>query len=315
VIGAIGDIQEGSGFLPLNADILDQAIKAGKVRQEKGIRLFGYQTRPLHKVLEYSSDPYIPGVTGSESGAIQFLHDIGIDPKIGKQWRKWVHLSEDEKRKLATGVILKRKNEENPEDIFCNIYTICDEEPESSLREAKEFSTLLNACGRMSKGSLGIGACLGDRKAKLRAISHLSDYRKQIVSSIRWYESNRNSTIVTEEDGFKIINAGTNVMPTMIGTLTSMISKNPEVEPNTYLLGMARDDTGLTKVSLRISGHKHAKDLDLREVIRNIIDQVGGEGGGHKKAAGAQIDTKKEKEFLSVAKGVLRRYSMVERIV
>ena len=77
IIGAIGDVQETKGELKqLNKEILQTAVKKGFLKVKKGIRLFGMQTKPLHKVLEYSTDPYIPGVTGSESGAIQFLHQI-----------------------------------------------------------------------------------------------------------------------------------------------------------------------------------------------------------------------------------------------
>src|SRR3989338_1642219 len=76
VIGAMGDMQEHNGFHRINNEILQTAVSKGKIKVIRGLRLFGAQTKPLHKVLEYCTDPYIPGVSGSESGAIQFLQHI-----------------------------------------------------------------------------------------------------------------------------------------------------------------------------------------------------------------------------------------------
>ena len=66
IIGAIGDMQEDRGFETLNSRILEDAKKTGKMKVITGIRVFGAQTKPLHKVLEYCTDPFIPGVSGSE---------------------------------------------------------------------------------------------------------------------------------------------------------------------------------------------------------------------------------------------------------
>lgn len=118
IVGAIGDVQEDKkGFLYLNKEILNTAISKKKIEVKEGLRFFGMQTKPLHKVLEYSIDPYIPGVTGSESGAIQFLHQIGINPKNGEEWKKVVHLNMEDMKKLVTGIIMKRLNETKPEDV------------------------------------------------------------------------------------------------------------------------------------------------------------------------------------------------------
>ena len=106
IIGAVGDLQEQNGFLRLNQEILDIAVKKNKIKVTKGLRIFGSQTKPLHKALEYCTDPFIPSVSGSESGAIQFLYQIGIDPKNGNGWRKIAQLDEEDLKKLVTGIIM-----------------------------------------------------------------------------------------------------------------------------------------------------------------------------------------------------------------
>ena len=304
IIGAIGDVQEENGFLPLNNEILEIAKKKKKIKVIKGLRIFGAQTKPLHKVLEYCTDPLIPGVTGSESGSIQFLKQLDINPKNENGWNKIVHLSNEELKKLSTGIILRRLNETNPEDILGNVYILPEEEKESPFRDVKEFSTLLNACGRLGKASLGIGVCLGNKKIKKKSIEHLKDYRKEIMKAMRWYEENKNSKNVVNGNGFIIINALDNIMPSMVGTFASILSKSKEFEQNTHILALAQSIDNTTKVSLRASGNR--KNVDLIGTIKEIAEKIeGAEAGGHCNAAGAIIPTDQEEEFIKIASETL----------
>ena len=314
IIGAIGDVQENKGFLYLNSQILETAVKKGKLKVEKGLRVFGMQTKPLHKVLEYSTDPYIPGVSGSESGAIQFLHQIGIDPKNDNSWRKLIHLNDEEMKKLVAGIIMKRSNETNPEDVLGQIYILPHEEEEIPTRDAKEFATLLNACGRMEKASFGMGTCLGIKKDKQKAFQTLLDYKKEIVNAINWYHNNENDSSITKGKNFIIINAQDNINPNIIGTLASILSKSNDLEENTYILSLAQTSNKTTKASLRISS-QNKEEIDLREILKKIIAKTGGEAGGHMSAAGALIKTEKEQEFVQLAKEILTQKSMEEKII
>jgi RecJ-like exonuclease len=313
IIGAIGDIQEDKGFLKLNNEILETAVKKEKIKVKKGLRMFGIQTKPLHKVLEYSTDPYIPGVSGSESGAIQFLHQIGIEPKNGSNWKKIVHLNDEDMKKLVAGIIMKRMNETKPDDVLGQIYILPNEEKESPTRDAREFATLLNACGRMEKASFGIGACLGIKKDRQKAFQTLLDYKKEIVSAINWYNDHKNNSFIIKGNRFMIIHAQDNINPNIIGTLASIISKSNDIENNTYILSLAQKENGTTKISLRISGFDK-KDIDLREILKQVIAKTGGEAGGHMSAAGALIPAEKEQEFIEIAKDILTKKGMEERI-
>ena len=314
IIGAIGDLQEQNGFLRLNDEILRIAIEKNKIQVKKGLRIFGTQTKPLHKALEYCTDPYIPGVSGSESGAIQFLYQIGVEPKNNNGWKKIVNLDEHDMKKLVTGIIMKRLNEANPDDVLGNVYILPHEEEESPTRDAKEFATLLNACGRLGKASLGIGACLGDKKIKQQAIRSLSDYKKEIVNALNWYDENKFSDDVFWGNGFVIINAKSNVMSTMIGTLASILSKSNAMTNNIFILSMAQAIDASTKISLRTTNNVNGT-IDLKKIIEEIIDDIGNaESGGHQNAAGAVIPTEKESTFIEAAKEVLGKYAMEEKI-
>src|SRR3989344_5477011 len=314
IVGAIGDLQEQNGFLRLNEEILQTAIAKSKIKVIKGLRIFGSQTKPIHKALEYCTDPYIPGVSGSESGAIQFLYQIVVDPKNRSGWKKIVNLDEEDMKKLVTGIIMKRLNEAKPEDVLGNIYILTNEVEESPTRDAKEFATLLNACGRLGRASLGIGACLGDKKIKQQAIRSLGDYKKEIVNALNWYNENKFTDDIHWGERFVIINAKNKVMPTIIGTLASILSKSNLMANNTFILSMAQNPEGNTKVSLRTTSNANGI-LDLRKIVEEMINGIGNsESGGHQNAAGAVIPTDKEETFLEAAKEVLGKYAVEEKI-
>ncbi|MAG91245.1 hypothetical protein CMO83_01050 [Candidatus Woesearchaeota archaeon] len=314
IVGALGDMQDQGGFLRLNSEILSTAVEKKKIEVVKGLRIFGTQTKPLHKALEYCTDPFIPGVSGSESGAIQFLHQIGIDPKNGSGWKKIVHLDQEDMKKLVTGIIMKRLNESKPEDVLGDVYILPHEKEESPTRDAKEFATLLNACGRLGRASHGIGACLGDPKIKKQAIRSLGDYKKEIVIALNWYNDNKFTNDVFWGKQFVIINAKDKVMSTMIGTLASILSKSNVMTNNRFIMSMAQAVDGNTKVSLRSANNLDGV-LDLRKVIEEVIDGIdNSECGGHKNAAGAVVPTESEEKLIEVAKEVLGRYAVEEKV-
>lgn len=307
LIGAIGDIQGDYGFKGLNVGILEDA--RNKIEVKRGLRMFGLQTRPIHKVLQYSTDPFIPGVTGDEGAAIGFLRELGISLRGSNGMRKLIHLSTEEIRKLTTAIILRRLGtEKEPEkEVIGDIYLLKGEEDESPTKELREFSTLLNACGRLGKPSLGIGVCLGCKRSKQKALELLKDYKQEIIKSLNWFYSNRGSDFVYEGDGYVIINSEENVRDTLIGTISSIISRSNFYKDGTILVSMANclDDT--FKVSIRISGYKN--DVDLRHILEKITKGMTKEVGGHAFAAGAIVPQIELAKFIESAKKVLERVS------
>lgn len=307
LVGAIGDVQESNGFRPLNDEILQLAVREGLVEVRKGLRCFGTQTRALHKILEYSTDPYIPGVSGSESAAIEFLHTLGINPKIDGDWKRLPDLSQTEMENLITGIILRRSGEQTPENILGNNYTLVREAEQTPFRDAKEFSTLLNACGRMDKAALGLGACLGDPMSKRKAAAHMLQYKKAIVEAMNWFRDNKGGEHIIARDGFVIANAGEHFMSSIIGTMLSIISKSGEYPDGTFLLGLARASPQVTKVSIRVAGLRPIEGIALHEVVGEMVKIAGGEAGGHANAAGAMIPADREEAFIRAAIEVLQK--------
>jgi len=305
VIGAIGDNQARNGFRGYNKLLLKEAITSGNMIVSQGLRLFGAQTKPLHKVLECSVDTYIPGVTGSATGALDFVKSLGIDPKSGKAWKKLIHLTEDELQRLTDGILKRRSKESKPSDIFGEVYTIKNEE-EGPFKDAREYSTLLNACGRLNNASVGIGSLLGNPELKKQAVRILSEYRRELLNALNSF----NKAKTVKSDYYMIVNAKSEIRATMIGTIASIVSRANHMKPGTVFITMARSADNMTKISARKT--YGGMDLDLRKMMADIIKRSGGESGGHRNAAGALIKTSDENFFIKNAKEVLEKYSITE---
>ena len=308
VIGAIGDVQENHGFTGLNQQILSDAVNSGRIEVEPGLRLFGINTRSLVKTLQFSSE--VPGIS-SESEAVQFLQEMDINPRKGSSWRKYSDLSQHEIKKLISSIVMNRLDTKQPEAVVGPRYILVQENRDSPLRDAKEFATLLNACGRMGKVSLGIGVCINDSRLKSKAIQLLNSYKRQILRNLEWFRQAKKDEVI-KGSGYIIINARENVIPTMIGTLASMVAKSPDVKQGTYVLGISHVLDGTSKFSIRVSGDTYGSSLN--EVASQIAQTVDGYGGGHSYAAGGLIQTEKEAEFLKNARKILRQASMEELV-
>ena len=264
----------------------------------------------MHKVLEYCSELDIPGVSDNENGAMKFLEGLKI--YRNGEFRRLNDLNDNEMDVLVEGILSKIGNGIKEEEIMWNNYVLLDEEKDN-MREAREFSTLLNACGRINKASIGIGACLGDKKMKKKALGCLSEYRGEIMKAMEWFNANRKTGNVIEKDNYMIINAKDKVLGTIIGTMASMISKSNSIKEGMYIMSMAHLIDGNTKISIRIKGNR--EDVDLRGIVKEIIGKIKiGEYGGHKYAAGALVPSEKENEFLDAAREVIENRSLEEGV-
>ena len=191
------------------------------------------------------------------------MSEIGIDPKNGSGWKKIVHLDDSDMKKLITGVIMKRLGETKPDDVLGNVYILPHEDEESPTRDAKEFATLLNACGRLGRASFGIGACLGDKKIKQQAIRSLGDYKKEIVNALRWYNDNKHGDDVHWGNNFVIINAKNQIMSNDRTLLNPFQIKWYDGSIHSFN-GASRGDN--TKISLRTTNNVEGT-LDLKLII------------------------------------------------
>ncbi len=308
IIGAIGDSQIDAighdwGLGGMNKEILKDAEAHSKIKVSKGLRLWGRYTRPLHKALAYSIDPFIPGISGSESTSIQFLHELGIPAKKGEEWRTIADLNIDEQKILAGGIIKERviANHENPEYIFGDVYELLENEGE--FRDANEFATMLNACGKMDKAELGITLCLNVGSAFEKVKGILENYRKEIGRGVNWVHMNvKNPEIIKDMQGIYVL-AGPHISEHMISNVISVMNHSG-IFPEKPLFGIADAEDGV-KISARASDALVSSGLKLNEIMDAISEKLGGEGGGHMGAAAAVIPSERQEEFINMTELIL----------
>ncbi len=309
IVGAIGDSQANKGLKGLNKLLLQKAENSGRIKIKHGLKLFGAQSRPLPKLLRNSYDPFIPGVTGDFRGTVDFLKSLNIQYKEGGKNRMLSDLSPEEIKKIGNAILEKcpyvRKDK-----IFGNIYVV--EGEKGSFRDAREFATILNACGRLESSTIGIGACLGDEKMKEKALEKQDYYKKELQSILSWFKKNKNSDHVFISKKYIIINGKNNVPSSMAGTLASIIAYSEEVDDKAFILTLSRLENNFTKVSIRLKGR--SSKVDLNNIISKIVRIVGGQSGGHRNAAGALIESHKEMDLIEAAKRIFDECSIIEDV-
>ena len=301
IVGAIGDVMDNNWKLEgLGRKILEEAEMLGKVTINQGLRLYGRNTRPVFKSVEYSSDIMIPGVTGSESNAVQFLSELGIELKEGEKWRRLRDLSEEEQKKLASAIIVERLNHglEDAEDIFGEVYTLVGR-PED-LQNVREFATLINACGRTGRFEVAIRLCLGDLTAIKDSWEIIEQYKRMISSGMTWLRDGN----LDEREHVVVIDGGPRIDDAIIGTLSSIAISSGLVDSKKVIVGLADAGDDKLKISARMSRHL---SFNLRDIIVESAQAVGGEAGGHQFAAGGMIDADKKEEFIKAVENKLSK--------
>jgi len=306
ILGMIGDVLDKS-ISKSNSFILSDA-KQGGMEVKRGLTVFSAM-RPLHKALEFSSSIFIPGVTGNSKGSFEMLREIGIDVKTSRGWRTMMDLSQEELSRLITTILIRRVNDGRSQEIIDNIYLI---KIAGQIWDAREVSTMLNACGRLGYGGLALSFLLGSREAREEVENVYSSYKHLLIKALNWIEGAKK----IQGGNYVIVNAKTNIKDTIIGTAMSILSSSFIYPKGTILIGMAYRQDDKIKISARIVRDRSRKEVDvnLNRLLGSVVNAVGGEVGGHANAAGALISKDKEKIFLELIEKELSTHELSIKI-
>jgi len=303
VVGAVGDMQAGTdGLRGANTQIVDEGVEVGVIEESTDLTLYGKQTRPLPKLLEYASDAQIPGISNDAAGAIEFLSGLDLDLKRDGEWVCWVDLSADERQTLCSALVQRAVRSGVPasrvDELVGTSYQLAREEPGTELRDVSEFSTLLNATARYERADVGLAVCLGDREAGLdRARQLLRTHRQNLSEGLQWVKTEG----VTSEDHLQWFDAGSEIRETIVGIVAGMAVGAPGVRRDLPIIAFAEKSETEIKVSSRANHALTRNGLDLSVVMREASRAVDGDGGGHDVAAGATIPAGSQQSFIQHA--------------
>ena len=305
IVGALADRQdkgEKKAFLGLNRLIDADARGAGLLETNIDLIFYGYETRPIARALAYTTSPFIPGLSGREDRCLAFLKETGIELKNEGRWRALRDLSEEEKRALFSGLTKHMVHEgcdaEAVHDLVGTIYTLKGEEAWTPMRDGREYASLLNACARMGRPSLGLCICLGDRnEAVTEAEAVLDGYRRKIGE---YLDLAREEGRIEEMRSVYALRAHGDIDDRIVGVVASILLSTGILKNEKPLIASALAEEGLIKVSARATEPMAAKGLDLGEVMKRASESFNGRGGGHDIAAGAFLPEDGEGAFIEL---------------
>ncbi len=305
VVSALSDNQDQGdkkSLISLNSEIIKTAESHGLITVDLDLIFTGRETKPLHEALAATSFPYIDGITWNRENAYAVIKNSGVKMMNNGRWRVLAEISQEEKSIILDAIVKfvstssKYKTANLTENLIGYTYTLVDEDLRSQLRDAREFSTLLNACGRTGRAGIGVGICMGDRYVCLTEGEQVADtYREILAKSISTILAEKWRTI---DDGRSIfVNAENVLAEEMLGAVSSLLSGSPTLADR-VLSVWTRNSNSIHKFSLRkCLGCKSGSNLGL--IVRNCAESVGGTGGGHKAAAGCKVPSSKLEDFVT----------------
>jgi RecJ-like exonuclease len=281
ISGAIADRQHVGGFRGPNAWLMEEALRRDLLA--RGPRL-GLSGPTLASALVRSIDPYFRGLSNHPEAVTPFIKGLGIDPAKAPG-----ALSSAENGRLGDALVA-HLTEQGVRPEFIEGFRVDRWSVPSLGLEAEELSNLQNATGRLGTPGLGIALALGDpgaldrareaeegwRTGILTGLKRLEEGAAKPMRAIQWFESPENSLAGTQ--------AG--------------LAMNYLLDPHRPVLAGSRGEDPVVRVSGRGTLWLVGQGLDLAGALRDAAASVGGEGGGHRVAAGATVPADRWSAFL-----------------
>jgi len=285
--GIAGDRQHINGLTGLNTYLLDQGKKRGFIEEMPGSLI---PSGELMTQLFLATDPYIRGVSGDEAGVAKLLDDAGID-----HGKSYMDLTEEEKRKLSSLIAVRLTQqgmlEQSMNEIARTRYFL-----KGFDMDAEYLSSVLNSCGRSGFGGMGISAGMGDRKSIDMGANLMKEADRELV--LNMVELDKKG--LNQREHFQWFDSSDSGYTGML----CGISMQCIGDPNKPTIGMNRSKEPVN-LSSRGMWVQLDRGINLAVAMREACAAVGGEGGGHRIAAGGSIPSEKVEEFLTTLDRIL----------
>ena len=279
--GIAGDRQHINGVSGLNVYLLEEGTRRGYIERMQGSLI---PAGDLMTELFLCTDPYIRGVTGDVDGVAKLMSDAGVE-----NGKSFMDLTEEERRRLSSLIAIKLTQQgvllSSMEEIARNRYYL-----KGMKMDAENLSSILNNCGRAGIGGVGIAAGMGDERCLNEGAEQSRESAKLVVEAmvdldrrglnqmehIQWFDST--------DSGFTGMLCG-----------IAMQSIGDHTKPT---IGMNKSNDPVN-LSSRGMFCQLERGVDLAKAMREACASVGGQGGGHRIAAGGSVPLDKVDEFLA----------------
>lgn len=287
--GIAGDRQHIDGLSGLNTYLLAEGERRGFVRRTPGSLI---PSGNLMTRLFLDTDPYIRGVTGSVEGVARILDDAGVPNDLSYE-----DLDDEQRRRLSSllalrmteqGVLLDSMNE-----IARDRYELKDWGMDAEL-----LASLLNSCGRAGIGGAGVAAGMGDERCLRIAAETDEQSARALVKAMKALDE-RGLTQRRNFQWFDSTDSG------FTGMLCG-IAMQSIADPSKPTIGMNRANDPVN-LSSRGMWSQLDRGIDLAAAMREACASVGGQGGGHRIAAGGSVPEDMVDRFLDNLDEILGR--------
>jgi len=289
LVGASGDRQFVSGrFAGLNREVVLKGVRRGEIMLYRDFVLPGVSFLPLYKLLYYSTEPLLPGLSNNPDGVAEVIDRAGL-------WggERYTELTAEEKREFVSElVVFLLSRGWGVEEVRSLIGETYSSGMPLWLSTVRSAVVLFNALGKTGNFPLLFEIVKGEHSLLDRAERILARYRKAIFDAIdlgRRHAKDMGPYVFFDGRGeIEYFTSGA------VASVLHAESGKPAV--------VAVEDGGYVKLSIR-GGER------LGETVSGIAERLGGEGGGHSTAAGARVPADLLDSFLDLLAEHLPQHS------
>ncbi len=224
---------------PALLELIGEAIKENVITSGTSLSLVDSATRPIHRALEFSIDPYIPNISNKEDNAVSLLSSLAIKIKEEDKFTRLIDLNGNDISKL-TEEILVRNPELSTRQITKTKYFLKSEEYASALKDLDEFNLLLEVSLLSEKYSMPIAKCLSPKSYKNRSLDILRDFRLKCLQVLEWVHNNKSNII--EKDNFILINYPNNLDDYIVKSIPKILYNNFYLNSNQSVIFSVSDE-------------------------------------------------------------------------
>jgi RecJ-like exonuclease len=273
------DVGEKRSLLGINSEICDESVRLGIINKEMDLLLSSRDSAPFYISLAQTIYPYIHGLTWNEKNCFDIVTLSGIPIKKDGRWRTSSELTQEEKFQLIEAVtnFVKKHSKvraNNLENLLAGYsFTLENEEQGSLLREARDFSFMLDCCCIESKPSIGLAVCIGNRTKYLseaeKCLRNIEDHLKHTVLKImseKWRISDMGMSVWINGDA---ITKDYNLC-----ILSSLLSGYNEFYGKTIVVRTETTNSNYKYLIMELQGSPSSKGVSTQ--AHRIANELGG---------------------------------------
>jgi len=262
VAGMIGDRQL---MVSANADILKDAVEAGTVAVQYGLKV-GDGT--LFEVLMKTTEPYLD-ITGKPDEIRSFLNRLNLDENANLR-----DLDPVETSRLCDAVLDKLSVLDSPDAVEAavgDVYYLQNQLVENVF----DLAGILDSCCKDDDFETVVALCLGERSVLEKCYENYRNIQETLVKNLATVlplaKSLSHVSYIYEKD----LHSAGNISTTFIRY----------VDPSKPFVCLNEND-GVIRISARGTRRLIQQGLDLSIAVKAAAESVGGSGGGHNIASG-----------------------------